>query len=228
MGRNGGICKKLGRVHLYFSPLLWLQSKLVGMHRVQLWPLTAYQVSLNFFYISELIRQSDNSSVLILAIAGWPHFWETKFPEFSLRFPGHFKIFPWASQERKFDGMHFCWQSCHIFFIFPEFSRFLLQNIKIPWVSAEILTIFQIPWVFQVFHAFQVCGHPELWCHITFICISRWHPPHYKFLNFEWKYLENQKWYQKNHQLHSFFFYNVSDLSISHPRSTCFWGKLSL
>ena len=32
---------------------------------------------------------------------GWPHFWETKCPEFFLRFSGHFQIFPWATRETK-------------------------------------------------------------------------------------------------------------------------------
>ena len=94
-----------------------------------------------------------------LLLTGWPHFWETKFPEFSLSFPGYFKPFPWATQERKIRGVHFCWRSCHIFFIFPEFSRYFLQKLKFPWLFPEILTIFQIPWVFQVFHVF---GHPVL------------------------------------------------------------------
>ena len=71
-------------------------------------------------------------------------------------------FFPWATQERKIWWVHFCLQSCHIFFIFPEFSRFFLQKFKFSWVFPEIWTIFQIPWVFQVYHVFQVCGHPVL------------------------------------------------------------------
>ena len=55
----------------------------------------------------------------------WPHFWETKFPEFSLRFPRHFKIFPWAAQERK-----------------TRWNAFLL---------AIMSHSFIFPWVFQVF-----------------------------------------------------------------------------
>ena len=53
---------------LYFSLLLWLQSKLVGMHFIYDPLQPSYEVSLNFFYISEHIMQSDNSSVLTLAI----------------------------------------------------------------------------------------------------------------------------------------------------------------
>ena len=37
----------------------------------------------------------------------------------------------------------------------------------------------------------------QLWRHITFICISKWRPPYQKFLHFECKYLENQRWYWK-------------------------------
>ena len=37
----------------------------------------------------------------------------------------------------------------------------------------------------------------QLWRHITFICISKWLPPYQKFLHFECKYLENQRWYWK-------------------------------
>ena len=101
--------------------------------------------------------KTDNTT---LTCAGWLHFWETKSPEFSLSFQGYFKLFHWATQKRKIRWVHFCWRSCHIFFIFHEFSGFFLQKFKFPWVFPEILTIFQIPWVFQVFHVFQVCGHP--------------------------------------------------------------------
>ena len=80
----------------------------------------------------------------------------------SLSFPRYFKLFHWATQERKTRWVYFCWRSCHIIFIFPEFSRFFLQKFKFPSVFPEIFTIFQIPWVFQVFHVFQVCGHPEI------------------------------------------------------------------
>ena len=59
-------------------------------------------------------------------------FWETKFPEFSLNFPGYFKLFPWATQERKTRWVHFCWRSCHIFFIFPEFPGFFHKNSNFP------------------------------------------------------------------------------------------------
>ena len=79
-------------------------------------------------------------------MTGWPHYWVTKFPELSLRFPGHFQTFPeqfWReihwntfSSSITFHIIHFprvfqdfslkikislrFWQ----FFKFPEFSRF--------------------------------------------------------------------------------------------------------
>ena len=104
-----------------------------------LWPLTTCEVSLNFFYISELIRQSDNS------------------------------------YDQYYLLLHF-------------------------------------------------------WCHITFICISRWHPPQFLEVSQLWMQItwEPEVIWSKNHQRHSFFFYNVLELSIFHSRSTCFLGKLSL
>ena len=53
---------------------------------------------------------------------------------------------------------------------------------------------------------FQQFSLLQLWRHITLICISRWWPPYHKFLNFECKHLENQKWYWKivNHVLSNF------------------------
>ena len=63
----------------------------------------------------------------------------------SLSFPGYFKLFPEQLKREKFYGVHFCCQSCHIFFIFSEFSKFFPQKFKFPRVIPEILTIFQIP-----------------------------------------------------------------------------------
>ena len=74
----------------------------------------------------------------------------------SLRFPGHFKFLREQLKKGKFNGMHFCWRSCHIFFIFAEFSTFFPQKFKFPRVFHEVLTISQIPWVSQVFHVFAI------------------------------------------------------------------------
>ena len=79
--------------------------------------------------VSSVSEHMENGSVLCqitdkwlhILYTGWPHFWETKFPEFSLRFPEYFKFFPEQLKRAKFDRMHFCWRSCQIFFIFPEF-----------------------------------------------------------------------------------------------------------
>ena len=76
----------------------------------------------------------------------------------SLSFPWDFQgilnFFPEQLKREKFNEIYFCWRSCPIFFTFPEFSRFFIQKLKFLWVFPEILTILQIPWVFQV------CGHP--------------------------------------------------------------------
>ena len=78
----------------------------------------------------------------------------------SLSFPwdfqGIFKFFPEQLKREKFAAIHFYLRLCYIFYVFPEFSRFFLQKFKFPWVFPEILTIFQISWVFQV------CGYPDI------------------------------------------------------------------
>ena len=47
----------------------------------------------------------------------------------------------------------------HIFH-FPWVFQVFIQKFKFPWVFPEILTIFQILWICQVFHVFQISGHP--------------------------------------------------------------------
>ena len=59
----------------------------------------------------------------------------------SLSFPGYFKLFPEQLKREKFDGVHFCWRSCHIFFVFLEFPGFFYKSSNFP----EILTIFKFP-----------------------------------------------------------------------------------
>ena len=66
-------------------------------------------------------------------------------------FWGILKFFPEQLKRGKFDGMHFCWWWYYMFLISPEFSRFFSTKIQISLNFPEILTIFQIPWVFQVF-----------------------------------------------------------------------------
>ena len=70
------------------------------------------------------------------------YFWETKFPKYSVRFPGH-----------SFIGNYV------IFLRFPWVFQVFSTKIQIPLNFPGILTFFQIPWVFQVFHVSQVCGH---------------------------------------------------------------------
>ena len=64
------------------------------------------------------------------------------------------------------------------------------QPIKFIWISFNISE----PVGKMIFPQFSLL---QLWRHITFICISRWLPPYHKFLHFECKYLENQRWYWK-------------------------------
>ena len=45
--------------------------------------------------------------VMKIITTGWPHFLETKFPEFSLRFPVDFLNFSMSYSRGKFEGMHF-------------------------------------------------------------------------------------------------------------------------
>ena len=82
-----------------------------------------HQICLTLSHCTILCLALGNAFSLWL-MTGWPHFWETKFPEFSLRFPGHFKIFPWATQGRTI-----------------RWNAFLL---------AIVSHIFNFPWVFQV------------------------------------------------------------------------------
>ena len=57
---------------------------------------------------------------------------------------------------------------------------------------------------------FRQFSRLQLWRHITFICISRWRPPYHKFLSFECKYLENQKWCRKTVSHVLFYFIRSS------------------
>ena len=83
--------------------------------------------------------------------SGWPHFWETKFPEFSMRFLGYFQTFLWVNWERnvRWSGIHFLltfmWHILHfpwVFHVFrkkilnfPEFSLRFWQFFKFPDIS---------------------------------------------------------------------------------------------
>ena len=87
---------------------------------------------------------------------GWPHFWETKFPEFSWTFAN----FPWANQERKINSNTLSLVIMSNIFIFPEFSRFFPAETQISLGFPWDFDGFQIPWIFQVFHVFHVSGHP--------------------------------------------------------------------
>ena len=63
----------------------------------------------------------------------------------SFSFPGYFKLFPWAAQKKKIQWAHFCWQSCHMFFIFLEFSRFFYKSSNFPEFSLRFWHFFEFP-----------------------------------------------------------------------------------
>ena len=78
---------------------------------------------------------------------GWPHFWETKFPEISRAF----KDFS-LSNLRKGNSTECIFVGDHVtsFSFSLSFPGFFYKNSNFP----EVLTISQIPWVSQVFHVF--------------------------------------------------------------------------
>ena len=108
-----------------------------------------------------------NAEDLTISLQGDHIFEKLNSLSFPWDFQGIFKLFPEKHEREKFPGIHFHWQLCDISYVFPEFSRFFCKNNRFPWVFPEILTIFQIPWIFQVFHVFQVCGHPGLKWHMA-------------------------------------------------------------
>ena len=112
-------------------------------------------IYVNHVYSTESTSELHPLVPDIPLITGWSHFWANKFPEFSLRSPGHFQTSLWAIPERKNR-----WNTFPLA-IMPHILHF-------PWVfqvfSIKVhvfLEIFPIPWVFQVFHVFQACGRPE-------------------------------------------------------------------
>ena len=60
-------------------------------------------------------------------VTGWPHFWETKFPEISRAFSN----FAWATQERKFRWITFSFAIMYNLLHFPEFSSFSYKNFGV-------------------------------------------------------------------------------------------------
>ena len=87
--------------------------------------------------------------------SGWPHFWEIKFPEFSLRFPGYFQTFPWVTRER-----NVCWNTILLTFMlhilhFPQvFHVFIHKNSNFPDNFSNSL-------IFQGFPCFPGFGHTK-------------------------------------------------------------------
>ena len=70
---------------------------------------------------------------------GWPHFWKAKFPEFSPRFSGYLKIFPWATQETKIRWNAFLLAIMsyifHFSWVFQVFSTKIQISLSSPWDS---------------------------------------------------------------------------------------------
>ena len=81
--------------------------------------------------------------------SGWLQFWETKFLEFSLRFPGHFKIFPWATPESKIRWNAFLLAIMSYSYIFPEFSTVFPEFSEV--FSTKIQISPSFPWDFDNF-----------------------------------------------------------------------------
>ena len=100
----------------------------------------------------------------------------------SLSFPGDFqdifKFFPEQLKREIFDGVHLCFWSHHMFFIFPEFSRFFfLKKFKFSWDFDNFSNSLSFPY----FPGLWPPCHNSIWFgqrnyKVTCIsCISRWH-----------------------------------------------------
>ena len=67
----------------------------------------------------------------------------------SLSFPwdfqGIFKLFSEQLKRGKFDGMHFCWRSCHIVSFSLSFSGFFYKNSNFPEFSLRFWQFFKFP-----------------------------------------------------------------------------------
>ena len=70
-----------------------------------------------------------------LSQGGWPNFEKLNSLSFRGDFHGIFNFFPDKLNKETFDGKHFCWGSCHIFFIFPDFAKFSCKNLNFPELS---------------------------------------------------------------------------------------------
>ena len=103
----------------------------------------------------------------------------------SLSFPGDFqdifKFFPEQLKREIFNGVHLCFWSHHMLFIFPEFSRFFfLKKFKFSWDFdnfSNSLSFLGFPY----FPGLWPPCHNSIWFgqrnyKVTCIsCISRWH-----------------------------------------------------
>ena len=78
-------------------------------------------------------------------LTGWPHFWETKFPEFFLRFPGYFQTFPWESQQRKVRWNMFSLTITSHILCFPWVFQAFPKKLKFPEFSLRFWQLFKFP-----------------------------------------------------------------------------------
>ena len=131
------------------SEYAWLQKEVFRSPNIQ-----DAQNSLAFTWliIYPVFGKHQKGSVLC-SLSGWPHFWEAKILEFSLSFPRHFQIFPWATQEKKIRWNAVLLASMSHILHFREFPGF----------STKIQISPSFPWGFDNFSnslIFQVCRHP--------------------------------------------------------------------
>ena len=121
-------------------------------------------------------------------MTGWPHFWETKFPEFPLSFPGYFKLFPWATQERKIDECIFVGNHVKYFSFSLGFRGFSYKSSNFP----------EFPWVPLSFPGFPC--FPGLWPHwmITEMMACREQHNVYSFLDFL-VIKSNERWWVRTY-----------------------------
>ena len=64
---------------------------------------------------------------------------------FSWDFQGISKFLPEQLKRGKFDGMHFCWQSCHIVSFPLSFPGFFHKNSDFPEFSLKFWQFFRLP-----------------------------------------------------------------------------------
>ena len=111
----------------------WETNLKGGNHSIVFWMILLNSKTVCSFGFGELTSTKEYAT-------GWPHFWETKCPEFFLRFPGHFQIFPWATRETKISWNIFSMGICHILYIFPAKKSMFHESSLIIFKFSEFST----------------------------------------------------------------------------------------